>query len=410
VAAFLAVALGGGTAARYLAGRTSAAAMTGPGAFRRSATVVLASLLAISVLGHRTVYTHFGRDVADVILSLRESRLSKGDLALLQRGYYEELLGVERVNSQLWEVYMKEPAGWHGDPEEIYRLTGDFLYREHAPGVTTIAKGEPVTMNRWGMRDRDYAAEKPPGTFRFVLLGDSYGVGLGVPVDETWEAIVEARLTRERPLGDHDTEILNLSVGGYGTFQRLASLERKAFDFSPDAVLFLAHGTDVRILRDLSEPIRQGVEVPYPELLEMARAVGVIRDTPEAAAERRLRENVDEMVGWAYRHAVSVCRERGVVPIWLYLPTTAEMETPGQPEMHASLLALAREAGFAILDLDGVYADVDLDSIRFGAWDRHPDGAGHRLLAEHVYRGLLDIPEVAERPGSPASGAPAAGR
>jgi hypothetical protein len=333
--------------------------------------------------------------VADVILALRESRLSKGDLALLQRGYYEELLGVERVNSQLWEVYMKEPAGWFGDPDEIYRLTGDFLHREHAPSVTTVAKGKSVTMNRWGMRDRDYEREKPPGTFRFVLLGDSYGVGLGVEPDETWEAIVEARLTEERPFGDVDTEILNLSVGGYGTFQRLFALETRGLGFDPDAVLFQVHGTDVRILRDLSEPIRRSVGIPYPELEEMARAAGVTAETPEAVAERRLRDQVGEMVGWAYDRVVAVCRERGIVPIWLYLPTTAEVENPDQREMHAALLEIARDSGFVIVDLDGVYSGVDLASIRFGEFDRHPDRAGHRLIAEAALRRLASLPEVA---------------
>ncbi len=38
--------------------------------------------------------------------------LNKRDAALLRRGYYEELIGAERFNSQLWEVNMRRPTHW----------------------------------------------------------------------------------------------------------------------------------------------------------------------------------------------------------------------------------------------------------------------------------------------------------
>ena len=53
--------------------------------------------------------------------------------------------------------------------------------------------------NRWGMRDRDYDLAKSSGTFRIALLGSSNVMGWGVPQEDVFETILEARLNDDRP-------------------------------------------------------------------------------------------------------------------------------------------------------------------------------------------------------------------
>jgi len=119
----LALLLAAGTLARYAVGRGWRLGISGDSlSFARSAGVTTAALVLILVVGHRSIYSHFGATAADAIYSLRKPRLSRGDVALLQRGYYENLLGADRMSSQLWEVYMKEPADWQGGPGgDVYR-------------------------------------------------------------------------------------------------------------------------------------------------------------------------------------------------------------------------------------------------------------------------------------------------
>src|SRR5438045_8089957 len=51
-----------------------------------------------------------------------------------------------------------------------------------------------VTTNRWGMRGRDVSQQKPAGTKRILILGDSYTFGLYVNDDETYPAVLERLL------------------------------------------------------------------------------------------------------------------------------------------------------------------------------------------------------------------------
>jgi len=48
--------------------------------------------------------------------------------------------------------------------------------------------------------------------------------------------------------------------------------------------------------------------------------------------------------------------------------------------------ALAEAAGFAVIDLSGVYDGLDPQSLRVSADDNHPNAEGHRLVAEALYR------------------------
>jgi hypothetical protein len=49
----------------------------------------------------------------------------------------------------------------------------------------------PIAINSLGLRGRDAAAEKPPGAFRILCLGDSYVFGWGVDDEESFPARLE---------------------------------------------------------------------------------------------------------------------------------------------------------------------------------------------------------------------------
>jgi hypothetical protein len=105
----------------------------------------------------------------------------------------------------------------------------------------------------------------------------------------------------------------------------------------------------------------------------------------QSEAERRLKPFGPELVGWTYSRVVTLARERGIVPIWIFLPA---LETPVLPEERAKLFNLAEDAGFVIVDLSDVYQNQDISSIIVAEWDKHPNAKGHALIAEHLYQAL----------------------
>src|SRR5262249_51907405 len=189
----------------------------------RSTGVTVASLIFMAVIGLEGVYAHLGTTVGNFVLSLRSGQLNRVDQAMMDRGYYEDLVRVDRFNSQLWEIYMNRPVGWlHGSGAGLSRFTGDFLGAKLVPSTAFTNEYGTMRTTRWGMRDRDYELVPSPGTHRVALLGASTVMGWGVSDDETFENVVETRLNKERagqPWSRY--EILNFSVPNYSPLQQL---------------------------------------------------------------------------------------------------------------------------------------------------------------------------------------------
>lgn len=96
-------------------------------------------------------------------------------------------------------------------------------------------------INRQGMRaDRDYSYEKPPGVRRIIVLGDSFGIGYEVDVEQTFAMVLE----RELRNSNHGVEVLNASVSGFSTSEEAVYLERELVKYDPDAVVISFYEND----------------------------------------------------------------------------------------------------------------------------------------------------------------------
>ena len=360
--------------------------------FRRPAwmnyrTVTAASLVVLLLAGIESVHVHFGSTISTVINSLRSGKLSRLDTAKLERGYYENLLDVNRFNSQLWEVYAKKPVNWLDvEAAGLKRFTNTFIQTELSPGFVAQTRFGPYTVNRWGMRDNDYEKQRPANTFRATMLGPSTVAGWGVGDGETFEALIEDRLNKERagaPYGKY--EILNFGVPGYQPPQSFVAFE-KSLAFDPTAVFFVATGREAsRSANYLAEVVRKKIEIPYPPLQDIVRRAGVDANMDESVALRHLAPFNSEILTWIYRKIVDESRAKGAVPVLIFLPQS----TPGPwQEETPEILRIAESSGFTVIDLGNVFQGHDINSYALAEWDLHPNAFGHRLIAAKLYEEL----------------------
>jgi D-alanyl-lipoteichoic acid acyltransferase DltB (MBOAT superfamily) len=348
-------------------------------------TFVMAA--GIWVVGLPGIAPLLPRSAADVVADLKTVRLSDEDAARLRRGYYEDLVGVDRFNSQLWEVYMNRPLG-PGFTETAARTTGDFLKLELVSASSTIFRGKVLTTNSSGMRDREYAREKPARTVRIVLLGSSHAMGWGVGDTETFESILENRLNREEDAAAR-YEILNMGVGSYSPLQTLLLWERKALSFSPDAVFYTAHIREGKwAVQHLVDRVRARVELPDEYLRSLLDRSGVGPETEPVVAERLLAPYANELLAWVYGRILDTARARGVVPVWVHLPDT--WSSPDRAQRAAELVGLAERAGFTVIDLGDAYNGRDPRSLQLARGDTHPNALAHRLVADRLFEALHD--------------------
>ena len=361
--------------------------------FSGSAAMNAGTIVLLLLIGNPLIHNRIGGKAQELISDLTMNRLSDVEAALLQRGYYEDLIGVNRFNSQLWEIYSKRPSDWPTiDETEAARQTGDNLIVELVPSTSIFFHGEKLSINRWGMRDQDYEKILAPNTYRIALTGPSFVMGYGVSDDEGFEPLLEARLNQENDGSSYAKyEILNFAVPGYSAIQNLMVLEQKALPFQPNAVFFMAHQREEEaVVLYMADRISVGADLPYPDLMELARQAGVEPGATKVEAERRLQPVGTEILSWTYRRIVEVSRAHGILPVWIFMPT---LENPLRQEEIAHLSRVAEESGFIVLDLSDAYESQDPDSLVIAYWDKHPNAKGHSLIAEDLYRKLREKAE-----------------
>jgi D-alanyl-lipoteichoic acid acyltransferase DltB (MBOAT superfamily) len=363
----------------------------GPSSFWRLAGATSATLGLLTVAGSPALWRALALPMENEVAAVRSAALNQVDLARLQRGYYEDLMNVDRFSSRLWELTLNRPSGWRGLPDTAaVRATDDYRIHELLPFANMVFKGARFHTNGWGMRDQEYSRTKPPGTYRIALLGGSFVMGSGIADDETFETILEEHLNRDfTPRSELRYEILNFATGASGPLQRLLTLELKAFAFQPDAVLYVTQTGDFTMaVHNMRLALERDIAPPYPFVRRLMEQAGIRKGMSESEMLRRLRPHAEALLSWVEQTIASECAQRGALPIWVWLPALDPAKRAEAPR-HAP-------AGFAAMDLQDVFDERDLARLRVRDWDFHPNAEGHRMIAERLYdeivkRGGIDL-------------------
>ena len=354
-------------------------------------------LAGVWALTEEPMVSRLGPAVAEVVQATRNPDLSGRDADQLQRGYYERLVGVNRFNGQLWDVFAR--AGGTPDRGPLRAIDGTGLVRERddalqvelIPDLRTTVNGAVFTTNRWGMRDRDYDTTAAPGTWRMAVLGQSYVAGLGVADGESFESLVESSLASASPGGASRSELLNFAVPGYSLIQQVALLESgRVKTFGPRVLLLVGHPIDLLFTtRWVEFEVVAGRRIPYDLPAQRARAAGLTRDMSLGEMGTRLRPWREDLARWAMARLVTTARDQGMVPVYAFIPTPSVRFGASDA---ALLLRLAKEAGFEVIDLSAAYQGRDPAGLILSEADRHPNTEGHRVIAGALHAALLERP------------------
>jgi hypothetical protein len=124
------------------------------------------------------------------------------------------------------------------DPRVGWRHPKNFTFYWNGRNPYCIEFRVQVATNDFGFRDRARTLEKPPGTLRVAVLGDSFIEAIQVPLEETATALLEARLGER--LAPQRVEVLNFGVSNYGVGQYLLLYDAAVRAFEPDYVVAFA--------------------------------------------------------------------------------------------------------------------------------------------------------------------------
>lgn len=230
---------------------------------------------------------------------------------------------------------------------------------------------ERVRVNALGLRGPELGP-KASGEARVLALGDSMVYGQGVAEEDTVPARLEAELARAG--GPARWRAVNGGVRSYDTAQEVALAEELAPAVAPDVVVLFWFANDIdspdcagmyeRLERsgpiafDLGEAPRGRALLAW-RAKQVLRASALVMKAHDVLAESRHRppSPVDvaagiEKVARGFDRLGALARERGFDVLVAAVPIRAALEGPDpSEELVAAALAMARERGFATLDL-----------------------------------------------------------
>jgi hypothetical protein len=297
------------------------------------------------------------------------------------------------------------------DNAVLYRKNPTRRY-ELRPGVDAVVGRTPVRIriNAAGFRDDvDYSEEKPAGTFRAVVLGDSFTFAGKVALADTMAKRLEGWLRKDPSMR---YEVLNLAVPGYNTDQEASILDDVGLRYAPDLVLVsfvlndaLPAGQLVPKAPRIPEPVRRVLKRSYlvqflydrekrlrsdwtKGSFKGASEVSDLRpDTPGFHRVETSLTRIRDLA--ANRHA------RLLVVIW---PMLERLDSYPFGSEHALVVATCERLGIPALDLLPVFRGRDEKALWVAGSDHHPNAAAQRMAADAVFADLRARGLVTSRP------------
>ncbi|MGQ0649903.1 MAG: hypothetical protein ACT4P7_20320 [Gemmatimonadaceae bacterium] len=344
-----------------------------------------AALLVLWAAGQGTV-ARWHPSLGSLALDLRTIDLNARDADELQRGYYENLVGANKLNGQLWDLYAQRGENAPSLRDlGVLRELDNTLHTELVPLKSVVFDGVPFRTNRYGMRDGEYAETPAANTYRVALLGQSYVLGMGVGDRDVFEALVERNISRERQArGQGAFEILNFAMPRWSLRQQAEIAENgRLARFKPRAVVVVGHALDFDRLGDWVYIEARNGRVVDDSLIQAASVTLGLRDVADSKTALELMRPYREHLARTALRRISTATQRMGVERLLYV--AIPMPTDKFPRHEIDLiLRIARESGFEVHDLSDVYAGHDAQSLTVAAWDRHPNPLGHRLIATRL--------------------------
>ena len=265
------------------------------------------------------------------------------------------------------------------------------IAHEHTPGASGTFMGVPVSINSMGLRDREFSLQKPAGTVRVLMLGDSLTFGWGVKIADTPSKLLEAMLNRNA--GDKKYEVINAGVGNYNTLMEVAYFLERGRLLDPDVVVLNYFINDAE-----PTPRRRAnglVEFSYAAVL-LSGAIDTLARNYFGRKDWKAyyRSLYDpQSADWAATQAaikklVADCRKSGIRIVIVNYPELHELADYPFTSVTEAVRQIATEEGAPFVDLLPPVRGLDPRSLWVSPTDAHPNALANTKYAAELRSAL----------------------
>lgn len=256
----------------------------------------------------------------------------------------------------------------------------DILW-ELQPELNKLYKLKPFTTNADGVRDKAYSMTKLPGTFRIAVIGDSFTMGEGVAIEDSYPTVLEERFNAE---GQRSFEFINFAVAGYSLPQYIATIRRKALSYQPD-LIFIGFCA----ANDSKKPNLEAFNKPYQlkspgngflNFFFFEHIGNVYKRFYNYLRNRYPGYNADEdYLNLEFEKLRALTSEQRIPLVIAYIDNKAASSD------YAMVRKAAERSGFGFIDgTKGFGPQIAPEHIIYKT-DNHPNGTANRIMAEVLY-------------------------
>ena len=146
------------------------------------------------------------------------------------------------------------------DTDPSYKLEHPVLPWVMKPNSESVSLlGHTITINSHGLRDFEYAYQKPESTFRILVLGDSVTFAYGQDAKDGFARVLEMRLNAVKDKKYAKVEVINAAHNGFNILDEYNYLRLYGLKYSPDALVVGVNNSDFTT-ESLSIIIKDGVD------------------------------------------------------------------------------------------------------------------------------------------------------
>ncbi|HVZ18382.1 MAG TPA: GDSL-type esterase/lipase family protein [Terriglobales bacterium] len=291
----------------------------------------------------------------------------------------EGILRMKNASMKNYDVEM-----WRYAKELKFASPIPVLGHEHLPDASAVLQSVDIRTNAWGLRGGPVSEKPAPNTRRILLLGGSIALGWGVPEDQVLSTLLQKKLEAS----GQKVEVLNAGIGNYNAERYIERFLQRLTPLEPTDLLVLA------FVRD-GEPLEQGSNnflLRHSELVMTAWIVAnrIFGATGEqnlidhsrnlyrldSPAVARMKAEFGKLANYAKQHRIKV--------VMAMVPDTHQLDNYPLGFVHDVFASVARDNGFAYIDLLKQFQGLSPEQIWAMPGDPHPNARGHALMADAI--------------------------
>lgn len=271
---------------------------------------------------------------------------------------------------------------------------------EHVPNKEAFLYGVNVKINSYGFRDREYSLEKPYDTYRIMVLGDSFTLGWGVPIDDAYSEVLEHMLNEN--IKGKKFEVINTALGNYNTQMEYEMLKEKGISFKPDMVILGYYPNDPELtvkfdINGISTFIKRhsyiymffwdritNLKTKIKAGSKTGSYTGYVHGLYKNGFEgRRIMES-------SLNGIIDLSRQNNITPVVVVLPQFfGNLKNYEFSEVYPIISNITSKKGVLAIDMLPYFQSYSTKDVIISAEDAHPNKLGHSIIAKAIYDKII---------------------